>query len=204
MSASPPTPKLGRVRSAGRPVRDPSGLWWRLAIGSVVLHGAIALVVTATARLAATAGRSGSGGSNAIAVELLATPDTGAPAPQLARAAAPTASPADLQTTPIADRPNSVANSPAVPTPTPTAIPSPAPTPASTPNPTSSPDPSPTPTPNPTPSPAPSPSPTPAPTPNPTPAPNPTPNPTPAPNPTPKPPPTGTGDHGGASGTGDP
>jgi len=45
------SPKLGRVRSGSRRDRNPSGLWLRLAIGSIVIHGGmVAMLLTVSDR----------------------------------------------------------------------------------------------------------------------------------------------------------
>ncbi|NJN60750.1 MAG: hypothetical protein HC795_03720 [Coleofasciculaceae cyanobacterium RL_1_1] len=74
------TPKLGRVRSGRRIKRDPSGLWLRLTIGSIAVHGLILTIVLAASYRASEAHRAavnhGDGiDLGAIKIGVIALPD---------------------------------------------------------------------------------------------------------------------------------
>lgn len=152
------SPKLGRVRSGSRIRRDPSGLWSRLAIGSIAVHGVILTIVLAVSYRASEARRASVGQGNdaelgAIEIGVIALPDretggqTGINSASNAPATAPQAPQTAPQTTPsietnstrntsdVTDQidPNTPQASPPNPSPT-NPTPTPAPTPPTTSN----------------------------------------------------------------------
>ena len=140
------TPKLGRVRSGSRIKRDPSGLWLRLTIGSIAVHGVILTIVLAASYRASEARRAAANQGDgtdlgAIKIGVIALPDRdtgtqiGTNSASNAQVAAPQTAP---QTTPsietnnpnnirdVTDQPDPNPNpSPLNPTPTPTPAPTP-------------------------------------------------------------------------------
>ncbi|TAF54342.1 MAG: hypothetical protein EAZ61_05930 [Oscillatoriales cyanobacterium] len=74
------TPKLGRVRSGHRFRADPAGLWPRLALASIVMHGLILAIVLNVSERASEARRTSverndDSNSGAIAIEVVASGD---------------------------------------------------------------------------------------------------------------------------------
>lgn len=187
------SPKLGRVRSGSRRYRDPSGLWLRLAVGSIAIHGVVVvLLLTVTDRASearhALTRRSGVN-QDAIAIDVIAVSDRATPVSpkgvlQSAALTTMTAPPSSsIQTretretrnpSTFVDRVENTATS--NPTSSPTLTPTSNPVSATTPNPARSPAPTPAATPTVSPSPVPSPVPSPATQPVATPSPTPRPD----------------------------
>lgn len=138
------TPKLGRVRSGSRIKRDPSGLWLRLTIGSIAVHGLILTIVLAVSYRASEARRAAANQGDgidlgAIKIGVIALPDrdtatqistnSASNAPVAAPQTAPQATPSietnnTSNTSDITDQPDSNPNrSPLNPTPTPVTTP---------------------------------------------------------------------------------
>lgn len=164
LTATPPTemtattiqPKLGRVRSGSRIRRDPSGLWPRLALASIIMHGVILTIVLSVSYRASEARRASLGRNDGtdrdpIAIKLVASTNNGTGKPTGSDSAAnvpPTASPMvpSIQPSIAANppqTPNEVTDSvdpnpnispPSNPSPTPSSTVTPTPTPTPTTN----------------------------------------------------------------------